>query len=62
MFKLNVKRNPKEWNVYDNLADAYEKKKNRKAAMKNYKKALSKAPDNQKERIQNAIAKIEGTN
>ena len=62
MFKLNVKRHPKEWRVYDSLAEAYEKKGDRKAAMKNYKKALSKAPDDQKERIQNALAKIEGTN
>jgi len=57
-----VKRHPKEWRVYDSLAEAYEKKGDRKAAMKNYKKALSKAPDDQKERIQNALAKIEGTN
>ncbi len=62
MFKLNVKRHPKEWKVYDSLAEAYEKKGDSKAAIKNYKKALSKAPDNQKERIQNALAKIEGTN
>lgn len=62
IFKLNVKRYPKEWKVYDSLADAYERKGNSKRAVKNYKKALSMAPDNQKERIQNALAQIEGTN
>ncbi len=62
IFKMNVKRHPKEWNVYDSLADAYAKKGDSKAAIKNYKKTLSMAPDNQKERLQNTLAKIEGTN
>lgn len=44
IFKLNVKKNPKDANVYDSLADGYRTKGNKKNAIKNYKKSLSLNP------------------
>ncbi|MFQ5602187.1 MAG: DUF2911 domain-containing protein [bacterium] len=62
VFKMNVKRNPDSWNVYDSLAECYAKNGDNKSAIKNYKKALAKAPDTQKDRIAKAIKGLEGTN
>lgn len=59
VFKLNVKRYPESWNVYDSLADAYEQNGNLKEALANYKIALSKAPDGQKKRLTTTIEKIQ---
>ncbi len=58
IFKLNAKRYPKSWNVFDSLAEAYEKNGDNKSALSNYKIALSKAPENQKARLQNTIKKL----
>lgn len=44
IFKLNVKKNPKNANVYDSLAEGYKKKGDKKNAIKNYKKSLSLNP------------------
>jgi len=59
IFKINVKRYPNSWNVYDSLADAYNQNGNYKEALSNYKIALSKAPDAQKKRINTEMDKIE---
>jgi len=59
IFKINVKRYPNSWNVYDSLGDAYNQNGNYKEALSNYKTALSKAPDAQKKRITTEIEKIE---
>lgn len=59
IFKINVKRYPASWNVYDSLADAYDQSGNYKEALSNYKVALSKAPEQQKKRISSIIDKIE---
>jgi Tfp pilus assembly protein PilF len=59
IFKLNVKRNPDSWNVYDSLGDAYEQNSNWKEAYSNYKIALSKAPEAQKKRITTSMEKIQ---
>ncbi len=60
IFLKNVTDNPKSWNVYDSLADAYARKGDKKRAMANYKKALELVKaDNQKQRIQQAISALE---
>ncbi|MCH8325876.1 MAG: DUF2911 domain-containing protein [Bacteroidetes bacterium] len=45
LFKLNVKRHPKSWNVYDSLADALLKNGDNKGSKENYEKALSMVKD-----------------
>ncbi len=59
VFKMNVKRYPDSWNVYDSLADAYDQNGNDKEAIANYKVALSKAPGQQKKRITTIIEKLQ---
>jgi tetratricopeptide (TPR) repeat protein len=58
IFKKNVKDHPASWNVYDSLAEAYATKGNKKLAMEYYTKALNMAPDTQKKRINEALAKL----
>ena len=60
IFSLNVKRFPDSWNVYDSLGEAYDINGNKKEALKNYRIALSKSPENQKARIEPIIKKLEG--
>ena len=60
IFRMNVKRYPASWNVYDSLAEALEKSGDKNGAITNYKTALSKAPDNQKKRLETTIKKLEG--
>lgn len=43
-FKLNVKNNPKNANVYDSLGEAYKTKGDKKNAIKNLKKSLTLNP------------------
>jgi tetratricopeptide (TPR) repeat protein len=57
-FRKNVKDHPASWNVYDSLGEAYATKGDKKLATENYSKALSMAPNDQKKRIQAAIAKL----
>ncbi len=59
IFKTNVKRNPSSWNVYDSLAETLAIDGNNKDAILYYRIALSKAPDNQKNRINSAMKKLE---
>lgn len=60
MFEHNTKTYPKSWNVWDSLGEAQAAKGDKKSAIKNYKKALSMAPDeNQKERITQIISGLE---
>ena len=56
VFKLNVKKHPDSWNVYDSMGEAYAKAGDKKQALSNYKTALSKAPADQTERIKKIIA------
>ena len=44
IFKLNVKQNPTNANVYDSLAEGYKTKGDKKNAIKNYKKSLTLNP------------------
>jgi hypothetical protein len=55
IFKNNVKNNPESWNVYDSYAEALGKKGDKKAAAKNYEKALEMAPQGQHARITASI-------
>jgi tetratricopeptide (TPR) repeat protein len=57
-FRKNVKDHPATWNVYDSLAEAYATKGDKKLATDYYNKALSMAPESQKKRITDALAKL----
>ena len=57
-FRKNVKDHPTSWNVYDSLAEAYATKGDKKLAVENYTKALNMAPESQKKRINDALAKL----
>ncbi|GAB3798947.1 hypothetical protein GCM10028819_21160 [Spirosoma humi] len=46
LFKLNVDLYPESWNVYDSLAEGYERLNNSELAIKNYKRSLALYPDN----------------
>lgn len=59
VFKLNLKRYPKSWNVYDSLADGYDNDGNAKESIKYYRMALNMAPDNQKSRIEGILKRLE---
>src|SRR5580698_3208254 len=55
VFKLNVKKHPESWNVYDSMGEAYGAAGANAQSLKYYKIALSKAPDDQKDRIRKVI-------
>ncbi len=55
IFKANAKNNPESWNVFDSYAEALGRKGDKKAATKNYEKALEMAPQGQHARINAAI-------
>jgi tetratricopeptide (TPR) repeat protein len=55
IFKLNIKRHPDAWNVYDSLGEALNNKGDKKGAQENYETAYEKAPENQKARIEAII-------
>jgi len=58
VFKKNTELFPQSWNVWDSLAEGYMNKGDKKLAVENYTKALSMAPENQKERIKGALAQL----
>ena len=55
IFQLNVKNHPTSWNVYDSLGEAYATKGDKAKATSLYKKALSMAPPEQKQRIEGIL-------
>ncbi len=55
VFKMNVEKHPESWNVYDSLAEAFQKQGKVSDSMKNYKLALEKAPAAQKSRIEGVL-------
>lgn len=55
VFKLNIKKHPDSWNVYDSMGEAYQRAGDNKQSITNYKLALAKAPAEQKGRIQGII-------
>ncbi len=58
VFRKNVKDYPASWNTYDSLAEAYATKGDKKLALETYARALSMAPEAQKKRIQDAMARL----
>ncbi len=58
IFKLNIQRFPDSWNVYDSFAEALEKQGENEEALKYLKSALSKAPENQRERLNSLIIQL----
>jgi hypothetical protein len=59
VFRKNVKDHPASWNVYDSLAEAYERKGEKKLAIENYRKALSMVQvEEQKKRITATLKKL----
>lgn len=58
-FKMNIEKHPDSWNVYDSLAEAYEKSGNKELALVNYEKALKMTEDQtQKDRITKTIQNL----
>jgi tetratricopeptide (TPR) repeat protein len=58
IFQRNAREHPQSWNVWDSLAEAQAAQGDKKAAIDNYTKALHMAPDEQKKRIEGAIARL----
>lgn len=59
VFKLNVERHADSWNAYDSYAEALNISGDTDQAIKNYELAKSKAPDEQKERIQQILSSLQ---
>jgi len=55
IFKLNIKRHPDAWNVYDSLGEALNNNGDKDGAKENYGTAYDKAPALQKARIETII-------
>jgi tetratricopeptide (TPR) repeat protein len=60
VFRENVRKYPKNWNVYDSLGENLAKTGNKKEGIKFFKKALKMAPANQKKRIEKVLKKLTG--
>ena len=59
MFRKNVKDHPDSWNTYDSLGEALAAKGDKKAAVEDYSKALSMAPDDaNRKRITDILTKL----
>ncbi|MGD9487543.1 MAG: DUF2911 domain-containing protein [Calditrichaceae bacterium] len=59
IFKMNVKRYPDSWNVYDSLGEAYANDGNYKLALENYTRAHNMVTgDTQKQRINDILQKL----
>jgi len=59
VFKLNVERYPDSWNTYDSYAEVLKQSGDIEAAIKNYELAISKAPEEQKQRIQDILSSLQ---
>ena len=57
-FRKNAVDHPQSWNVWDSLAEGLEKSGDAKGARENYQKALAMAPEDQRKRISDTIAKL----
>jgi tetratricopeptide (TPR) repeat protein len=60
IFKLNLKNNPDDWNMYDSLGECYSTSGDKKNAISYYNKAMAKAPEDQHERIKNILVGLQG--
>lgn len=61
IFQKNAKEHPTSWNVFDSLGELYERMGDKKAAIENYRKALSLVKDGRnKQRLNDTIKKLGG--
>ena len=59
IFKLNVKKHPESWNVYDSLGEALAQSGDKKGGLENYTKALKMVKDEpNKKRIEDILKKM----
>ncbi len=58
VFRKNAADHPGSWNVWDSLAEGLEKKGDKAGAIEKYTKALSLAPEAQKKRITDTLARL----
>jgi tetratricopeptide (TPR) repeat protein len=58
VFRKNAADHPDSWNVWDSLAEGLEKKGDRAGAAENYRRALAKAPEDQKKRLNDTLARL----
>lgn len=58
MFRKNAKEHPQSWNVWDSLAEGLEKSGDARGARESYQKALGMAPEDQKKRITDTMARL----
>lgn len=58
VFRKNAADHPASWNVWDSLAEGLETKGDKAGAAENYRKALSMAPEDQKKRITDTLARL----
>ncbi len=59
VFKLNVKKHPESWNVYDSLGEALAQSGDKKGGIDNYNKALKMVKDDaNKKRIEDILKKL----
>ncbi|MFI5197237.1 MAG: DUF2911 domain-containing protein [Thermoanaerobaculia bacterium] len=58
LFRKNVKEHPQSWNVWDSLGEGLEKAGDVKGARENYQKALAMAPEDQRKRISDVLARL----
>ena len=59
VFKLNIERYPDSWNAYDSYAEALNLFGKTDEAIKNYETAKSKAPEEQKKRIEQILNSLQ---
>lgn len=59
IFKENINKYPDNWNIYDSYGEALSNAGNTEESIVYYKKAHEMAPENQKQRIEGILAKLE---
>jgi tetratricopeptide (TPR) repeat protein len=58
VFRKNAAAHPQSWNVWDSLAEGLERKGDTAGALENYRKALGMAPEDQRKRLTDTIARL----
>jgi tetratricopeptide (TPR) repeat protein len=58
LFRHNTEKHPESWNVWDSLGEGLAAKGDKAGAIANYSKALSMAPEDQRQRIEGVLANL----
>jgi tetratricopeptide (TPR) repeat protein len=58
LFRHNTEKFPDSWNVWDSLGEGLAAKGDKAGAIESYSKALSMAPEDQRQRIQGVLANL----